>query len=190
MLGARRPYGYINQEPLLAMCEVIDAANINLKSFDDEIYRKLNGGTLKPVLQTLKTLAEQNVHLEITTLIVPDYVDDPEMIRSMCKWITENLGVDHPLHFLRFFPQYKLDRLPPTPVPMLEKMRDIAMEEGIRYVYIGNVPDHEANHTWCHDCGELLIKRRGYDISTPGLSEGACRYCGAEIPGMWSRKGA
>ncbi|MCF8110673.1 MAG: AmmeMemoRadiSam system radical SAM enzyme [Desulfobacteraceae bacterium] len=179
--------GYINREPLLKLCKAVDAANINLKSFDDKIYRKLNGGTLKPVLETLKTLAEQNVHLEITTLVVPDYVDDPAMIRSMCKWIAKNLGVNHPLHFLRFFPHYKLDRLPPTPVPVLENMRTIAMEEGIRYVYIGNVPGHEANHTWCHSCGELLIERHGYEISVPGLSNGKCSACNAEIPGIWNR---
>lgn len=178
--------GYINRDPLLALCETLDAANINLKSFDDKIYRKLNGGTLRPVLETLKTLAGQNVHLEITTLIVPDYVDDPDMIRSMCKWITDDLGPDHPLHFLRFFPHYKLDRLPPTPVAVLEEMRSIAMEEGIRYVYIGNVPGHDANHTWCHNCGELLIERRGYNISASGISKGICKSCDTKIPGIWN----
>ncbi|MBS3809218.1 MAG: AmmeMemoRadiSam system radical SAM enzyme [Desulfobacterales bacterium] len=180
--------GYINQEPLLALCEVIDAANINLKSFDDKLYRKLNGGRLQPVLDTFRTLNEQNVHFEMTTLVVPGYVDDPEMIRNMCKWITDNLGGGHPLHFLRFIPHYKLDRLPPTPVSTLEQMRQIAMEEGIRYVYIGNVPGHEANHTWCHNCGKLLIKRQGYDLSLPGLEDGRCRFCDTEIPGVWNKK--
>lgn len=178
--------GYVNRDPLLELCRVIDAANINLKSFDDETYRKLNGGRLKPVLETLKTLADQGVHLEITTLIIPDYVDDPEMIRSMCRWITNNLGPDHPLHLLRFFPQYKLDRLPPTPVQLLEKMRETAMEEGIRYVYIGNVAGHEANHTWCHNCGEMLVRRQGYNVTTPGLSEGRCASCDTAIPGVFS----
>ncbi|MGM0788213.1 MAG: AmmeMemoRadiSam system radical SAM enzyme [Thermodesulfobacteriota bacterium] len=178
--------GYVNREPLRELCRVIDAANINLKSFDDETYRKLNGGRLKPVLQTLKTLADQGVHLEITTLIVPDYVDNPEMIRSMCKWITDNLGPNHPLHFLRFFPQYKLDRLPPTPVQLLEKMRDTAMEEGIRYVYIGNAAGHEANNTWCHNCGEMLVRRQGYNVTTPGLSEGRCASCDTAIPGVFN----
>lgn len=180
--------GYVNRDPLADLCEILDGANINLKSFDDKIYRKLNGGRLKPVLETLKTLDEKNVHFEITTLIVPDYVDDPEMIRSMCKWITDNLGSNHPLHFLRFFPHYKLDRLPPTPVALLEQMREIAMEEGIRYVYTGNVPDHEANHTWCHNCGELLVRRSGYEVSTSGLSDGRCKSCNTRIPGVWNSK--
>lgn len=179
--------GYVNPEPLLALCKFIDAANINLKSFDDELYRKLNGGRLKPVLETFKALDGQGIHFEMTTLVVPGYVDDPEMIRSMCKWIVDNLGVNHPLHFLRFFPQYKLDRLPPTPVSTLERFREIAMEEGIRYVYIGNVPGHEANHTYCHDCKKLLVRRNGYAVSLPGLSGGRCRYCNAEIPGVWNK---
>ena len=180
--------GYVNREPLLALCDVLDAANINLKSFDDKLYRKLNGGRLQPVLDTFKTLNEQNVHFEITTLLVPGYVDDPDMIREMCKWITDNLGVNHPLHFLRFYPHYKLDRLPPTPVPTMEKMREIAMEEGIRYVYIGNVPGHAANHTYCHNCGEMIIKRQGYEVSAAGMSGSRCRFCDTRIPGVWNEE--
>ncbi|MFP3981674.1 MAG: AmmeMemoRadiSam system radical SAM enzyme [Desulfobacterales bacterium] len=180
--------GYVNREPLLALCEVLDAANVNLKSFDDKLYRKLNGGRLQPVLDTFRTLNKQNVHFEMTTLIVPGYVDDPEMFRDMCKWITDNLGVNHPLHFLRFYPHYKLDRLPPTPVSTMEQMREIAMEEGIRYVYIGNVPGHDANHTYCHNCGEMIIKRQGYEVSAAGLSGGSCKFCEAEIPGVWNQE--
>jgi len=177
--------GYINTAPLLALCHVLNAANINLKSYDDAIYRKLNGGRLAPVLHTLKTLDERKVHFEITTLVVPEYVDDAEMIKAMCNWILENLGPNHPLHFLRFFPQYKLDRLPPTPVSVLTRFRTIAMQQGIRYVYVGNVPNHEGNHTYCHACGRLLIQRNGYVITIHDLVDGRCRHCNAEIPGVW-----
>ncbi|MBW1841233.1 MAG: AmmeMemoRadiSam system radical SAM enzyme, partial [Deltaproteobacteria bacterium] len=139
--------GYINRKPLLELCKVLDAANINLKSLDDNIYRKLNGGRLQPVLNTFKTLHEQGVHFEMTNLVVPGYVDDEEMVRQMCQWILDNLGPDYPLHFLRFFPKYKLDRLPPTPVSTLIRLREVAMAEGIRYAYVGNVPRHEGNNT-------------------------------------------
>jgi pyruvate formate lyase activating enzyme len=177
--------GYINPEPLSALCEVLDAANVNLKSFDNGTYQKLNGGTLEPVLNTFKTLHERGVHFEMTTLVVPGYVDDSKMIKKMCQWIVSNLGPDHPLHFLRFFPQYKLDRLPPTPVSVLTNFREIAMATGIRYVYVGNVPGHEGNHTYCHQCGKLLIERNGYHIPTNNIENNKCRFCKSTIPGRW-----
>jgi len=180
--------GYINKEPLLELSKVLDAANINLKAFDDAVYRRLNGGTLQPVLETCKTLNKANVHLEITNLVVPGYVDDDDMVKRMCAWITTNIGPDHPLHFLRFFPKYKLDRLAPTPVSTLTRFRELAMKEGIRYVYIGNVPGHEGSHTYCHNCGKLLIKREGYAIPVYHLSDGRCRFCNTKIPGVWDKK--
>ncbi len=177
--------GYINPTPLKLLSKYLDAANINLKSFSDEIYRKLNGGKLNPVLETLKILSKEGVWLEITTLMVPNYVDDLEMIRRMCGWIVKELGPDHPLHFLRFFPHYRLNRLPPTPIDILEKAREISMNEGIRYVYIGNVPGHSATNTYCHHCKALLIERKGYEIRILGLKEGRCKSCNTSIPGRW-----
>jgi pyruvate formate lyase activating enzyme len=177
--------GYINIDPLLALCDVLDAANVNLKSFDNKTYQKLNGGNLDPVLNTFKTLHKKGVHFEITTLVVPGYVDDEKMIKAMCQWIINNLGPDHPMHFLRFFPQYKLDRLYPTPVSVLTNCRKIAMDSGIRYVYVGNVPGHEGNHTYCHQCGKMLIKRKGYKIPTYHIKKNKCEFCNTRIPGIW-----
>ena len=177
--------GYINKKPLLEFCKVLDGANVNLKSFSDAIYRKLNGGRLQPVLNTFKTLHEQKVHFEITNLAVPGYTDDPDMVKKMCEWILKNLGTDHPLHFLRFFPRYKLDRLPPTPVSTLTRLRELALQEGIRYVYLGNVPGHEGNNTYCHNCKKLLIERQGYYIPTYNLTGNQCKFCNTVIPGVW-----
>jgi pyruvate formate lyase activating enzyme len=177
--------GYINKKPLLRLAPKIDGANINLKSFEDRIYRCLNGGRLQPVLDTFKTLHGEGVWFEMTTLVVPTYVDDEEMIKRMCGWILRELGPDHPLHFLRFFPQYKLKRLPPTPVRTLERFRDLALGAGIHYVYIGNVPGHPGCHTYCHNCGKILIERKGYFLSQVNLEEGCCKFCRTPIPGRW-----
>jgi len=177
--------GFINKKPLLELCKVLHAANIDLKSIDDAIYRKLNGGYLKPVLRTLMTLNEQGIHFEIATLVIPGYVDDPEMLKQMCGWILNNLGPDYPLHFLRFFPKYKLDRLSPTPISTLTRIRELALAEGIQYVYVGNVTDHEGNHTYCHNCKKLLIERQGYSIPTYNLKGNQCKFCNTSIPGVW-----
>jgi len=178
--------GYINKEPLIRLCRYLDGANVNLKSFDDRIYRSLNGGTLEPVLNTFKTMHQEGVWFEITTLIVPTYVDKPDMIKRMCGWILRELGPDYPLHLLRFFPRYKLTRLPATPISMLEELRELALREGIRYVYLGNVPGHKGSHTYCHNCHKILIDRKGYFIAQYNLKDGRCKYCGTLIPGRWA----
>ena len=177
--------GYINKKPLLELCKVLNAANIDFKSLDDTINRKLNGGRLKPVLNTLKTLHENKIHFEMATLVVPGYTDDTEMIKKMCGWILTNLGPDYPLHFLRFFSKYKLDRLPPTPVSTLIRLRELAMTEGVRYVYVGNIPGHKGNNTYCHNCKRLLIKRQGFFIPTYNLENNRCKFCKTVIPGVW-----
>lgn len=178
--------GYINRKPLLALCKYLDAANINLKSYENSIYLALNGGTLWPVLNAFKTLHQEGVWFEMTTLVVPTYVDDSDMIKRMCGWILEELGPDYPLHFLRFFPQYKLTRLPSTPIKTLEQFRSLALKEGIHYVYLGNVPGHEGCHTYCHNCGRILIERKGYFLGQFNMEKGHCIFCKTKIPGRWT----
>ena len=178
--------GYINEEPLRRLCRVMDAANIDLKSFDDGIYRKLNGASLSPVLRTLKIFKEEGVWLEITNLVIPTWTDDLAMIRRMCEWLSGNGLADCPLHFSRFTPLYKLNQLPSTPVGTLEKAREIALKAGIRYPYIGNVPGHQAESTYCHKCGKRVIERRGFSILENAITGGKCRFCGENIPGVWS----
>ena len=124
----------------MELCQVIDAANVNLKSFSEEIYRDLNTGKLEPILATLKTLKRQGVWFEVTNLVVPTYTDKPEMIRRMCDWLVENLGPDYPLHFSRFHPAHKLTHLPPTPVDMLLEAREVARSAGLHFVYVGQLP--------------------------------------------------
>ena len=182
--------GYINKGPLLKLARYLDGANIDFKSLDNRIYQYLNGGTLQPVLNTFKTLHGEGVWFKIATLVVPTYVDDPEMVKKMCGWILKELGPDYPLHFLRFFPQYKLTRLPPSPVKILEQFRDLALKEGIRYVYLGNVPGHEGCHTYCHNCRKILIERRGYALSKFNIENGLCKFCKTSIPGRWEIKQA
>jgi pyruvate formate lyase activating enzyme len=138
------------------------------------------------VLNTLQILHEQGVWLEITTLVVPTYVENPEMIKRMCGWILKQLGPDYPLHLLRFFPQYRLTRLPPTPVATLEKLRDTAMKEGIHYVYLGNVPGHQGCNSYCPKCGRILVERNGYVLKQVNLNNGHCKFCNHVIPGRWA----
>jgi pyruvate formate lyase activating enzyme len=177
--------GFINEAPLRKLCTVLDAANIDLKSYDDAIYKKLNAGRLEPVLRSLKIFHEEGVWLEITNLVIPGWTDNLKMIEEMCKWIVKNNLSDCPLHFSRFTPLYKLNQLPTTPVKTLEKAREIALNTGIKYVYVGNVPAHPAENTFCHNCKKLIIERRGYRIAAFSIVSGKCAFCGTKIPGVW-----
>jgi len=177
--------GYINQKPLDDLCKVLDAANVDLKSFKDDIYRNLNSGTLQPVLDSLKTLHKNNVWFEITNLVIPSWTDDLDMIRDMSVWIVKNLGPDYPLHFSRFHPLHKLTHLPQTSVNILEKARKVALDTGIKFVYLGNVAGHEASNTYCPSCEKVIIRRKGYSTELIGLQDGFCKFCGEKIAGVW-----
>jgi pyruvate formate lyase activating enzyme len=176
---------YISQAALNRLCDVIDAASVNLKSFSDKIYWDLNGGHLEPVLETFKTLHRRGIWMEIINLVIPTYTDDMEMIKSMCGWITDNLGTDYPLHFSRFTPQYKLVHLPPTPVETLEQAKEVASRLGLHHVYIGNVPGG-SDRTICPNCNETVVRRRGYTLLANHVKEGKCTFCGTSIGGRWN----
>ena len=178
--------GFINERPLRDLSKYLDAANINLKSFSEEIYAKLNGGSLQPILNTLKILKAEGVWLEITNLIVPGWTDDMSMIREMCEWLVSNGFADNPLHFNRFHPLYKLTSLPFTPLASLENAREIALKTGIHYVYIGNVPGHSAESTYCPNCKKIVIERRGFTILANNLKKDACKFCNTTIAGVWA----
>jgi pyruvate formate lyase activating enzyme len=179
--------GHIKPEPLADLCQYLDAANVNLKSFDDNIYRTLNDGGLQPVLDTLKTLKERGVWFEVTNLIVPTYTDKIEMIARMCDWLVQHIGPNYPLHFSRFHPQYKLTHLPPTPLQILLQARDTARKAGLRYVYIGNVgPVDGAETTFCPGCKKAVVEREIFSVESNNVKQGKCGFCGTAIAGVWA----
>ena len=163
----------------------LDAANINLKSFSNDIYLRLNAGKLQPVLDTLVTLKQYHVWLEITNLIIPSWTDDYEMISRMCDWLVANGFSEYPLHFNRFFPLYKLTQLPATPVNTLLKAKAIAEKAGCKYVYVGNTPEIGYENTYCPQCKKLVVERKGYALVTNNLEHGKCKFCGKLINGVW-----
>ena len=177
--------GYYSPEAIKTLCGNIDAIKIDLKSFSDSYYRNICGASLAPVLETLTSIKNTGLWLEIVYLMVPTLNDDPVMIREMARWLVENLGTDVPIHFSRFHPAYRLSNLPPTPVASLETAWEICREEGIRYAYIGNVPGHRAENTFCHNCGKKIISRRGYSIQAIDIFDGKCLHCKSAIPGLW-----
>jgi pyruvate formate lyase activating enzyme len=179
--------GYINAEPLRELLKYMDAVNIDLKGFTEEFYAKIGLlAQLKPVLETLKIIKENGIWLEITNLLIPGFNDDPKKIKEMCIWIKENLGDEVPLHFSRFIPNYKLQNLPPTPIEKLEEAYKIAKEVGLKYVYIGNVPGHAGENTYCPNCGKIIVKRIGYEILENNIKDGKCKFCGYKIAGRWT----
>ncbi len=178
--------GYIHEEPLKNLCKYIDAANIDLKSFDNAIYLKLNGVSLQPILNTLKIIKQEGVWLEITNLVIPTWTDNLDMIKKMCDWLFQNGLSDNPLHFSRFNPLYKLTQLPSTPVETLEKARQIALNAGLKYVYIGNVPGSEGQNTYCPKCKKIVVERKGFRMMQNHIKNNKCEYCSQVISGLWS----
>lgn len=175
--------GYITEEALREVAPYLHAANIDLKSFSDEFYRKNCGARLKPVLEAIKLHKQFGIWIEITTLIIPNINDSEENLTDIAEFIVD-VGEEIPWHVSGFYPAYELIDLPPTPIRTLRKARDIGLKAGLRYVYQGNVPG-EGENTYCYNCNKPLIERYGYRIAENRIVESACPSCGAEINGVW-----
>lgn len=187
--GIRNMYhsnGSLNPEPVEGLSSYLDAADIDLKGFTQDFYTEVCAGYLDTVLNTLKILKKNGVWLEITNLVIPTLNDDLARINEMCAWIKENLGAEVPLHFSRFWPMYKLTSLYPTPVETLDRAREAALGQGLKYVYIGNVPGHPGENTYCPGCKKALIERSGFTVLSNHVVGGKCDSCGARIAGVWS----
>jgi len=177
---------HINPEPLQDLTKVVDAIKIDLKAFSEESYSNYVRGKLEPVLEAIKIVHKSKAWLEIVYLVIPTLNDSVKEIRKMCLWLMKEIGPDVPLHFSRFHPMYLMKNLPPTPVSTLERARKVALEEGHHYVYIGNVPGHKAESTFCPACNNIIIQRVGYQIKKIELKGERCKFCNTPIPGVWS----
>lgn len=178
--------GFMNEAPLAEMIEVLDGIKIDLKGFSPAFYREVSGAELAPVLRSIKQVARSGRHLEIVNLVVPTLNDSPAMLTELSKWIAGEAGPDVPVHFTRFHPDYQLQNLPPTPVATLERAREAAMKEGIHYAYVGNVPGHPGNNTYCPKCGKVCVARSGLFVTGIKMKNGCCAACGTKIPGVWA----
>jgi len=178
--------GFQQREPMEKLLTVLDGVKIDFKAFTEKYYRETCNGRLKPVLDTLLLLKEKKMWFEMVMLVVPTLNDDRNDITAMCEWIVDKLGPDVPIHFTRFHPEYKLRNLPRTPVKTIEMARQVAIDAGIHYAYLGNVPQHEGENTYCPGCGEMLIRRVGYIIRDMKVKDGKCPVCNVSIAGVWS----
>ena len=178
--------GFMNSEPLKEMCGLLDAIKIDLKGYSEDFYRNVCSAELRPVLNSIRQIARSSVHLELVNLVVPTLNDSDKMMAGLSDWIMGEIGPDVPVHFTRFHPDYQLQNLPPTPVATLERSRNYAMSRGIRYAYVGNVPDHAGNHTYCPACGKAVIKRNSFFITEMNVVRGNCKFCGRSIAGIWT----
>jgi pyruvate formate lyase activating enzyme len=189
--------GEICPEPRREFFAAMDAANVDLKAFTEAFYKKICGGELQPVLDTLEYLAhETDVWIELTTLLIPGENDSSAEIDDMTSWVVETLGPEVPMHFTAFHPDFKMKDRPPTPPEALSRARRVALENGVRYAYTGNVVDPKGGSTYCHECGQLLIGRDWYQLTAWNLDdEGKCVGCGTQCagrfdgpPGTWGAR--
>ncbi|WP_339801940.1 AmmeMemoRadiSam system radical SAM enzyme [uncultured Marinobacter sp.] len=189
--------GYVTEEPRREFYQYMDAANVDLKAFTERFYHKITGGHLQPVLDTLEYIKhETDVWLELTTLLIPGENDSDQELNEMTRWVAQKLGPDVPMHFTAFHPDWKMMDTPPTPPTTVTRARKIAMENGIRYAYTGNVHDQSGGSTYCHNCSELLIGRDWYVLGAWNLTDdGHCKFCDTAcagvfegLPGHWGAR--
>jgi pyruvate formate lyase activating enzyme len=180
--------GYITDGPLRKISPYLDAANIDLKAFTEGFYKKICGARLQPVLDAIRLYRELNIWIELTTLIIPTHNDSPHELEQIASFIRE-LGPDIPWHITAYHPTYRLTDQPRTPVKTLIQAREIGLRMGLRYVYIGNVPEEQGENTYCYNCGELLIERCGFSVRKNRLRSGDCPECRVQIAGVYSQEG-
>jgi pyruvate formate lyase activating enzyme len=178
--------GSIREEPLRDLGAVLAAYKVDLKAFSEKTYREMCSGDLKAVQGTLRRLAKAKVWTEIVTLLIPTVNDSEAEVRSLARFVRDEVGKETPLHFTRFHPTYRLTNLPPTPVATLERAREIALAEGLPFAYVGNVPGHPGESTYCPGCRARLIRRVGMATLENRLKKGSCPDCGRAIPGVWA----
>ncbi len=178
--------GYIQEAPQRELARSLLAYKIDLKGFSERFYRDVCDGRLQPVLDGMVRVKQEKCWLEIVTLIIPTLNDDSAELKQLAVWVRDNLGCDVPLHFTRFMPLYRLRNLPRTPVSTLEKARQIALDAGLRFVYVGNVPGHPGENTYCPHCQTVLVRRFGMSATVEALHNGKCAKCGETIPGVWA----
>ena len=177
--------GFIQQEPLKKLCQSVDAIKVDLKAFSEKYYKEVVNGELKPVLDAIVTMRKMGIWTELVYLVVPALNDGEAEFRALAQWVKSNLGADVPLHFSRFYPQYLLKNLPPTPLETLERAKGIADAEGLHYVYLGNTPGNPAENTYCPKCRRAVIERIGYTVKKMHMRKGNCEYCQQSIAGVW-----
>ena len=175
--------GYMSSEAARQIAPYLDAINIDLKAFTDKFYKEVCGARLNPVLETILLMKELDVWVEVTTLIIPGLNDGEQELRDIARFV-KSVGPEIPWHVSQFYPAYKLVDRPSTPVATLRRAREIGMEEGLHYVYEGNVPGEEGENTHCYACGAMLIERYGLTLTRNRLENGKCPECGAKIDGV------
>lgn len=178
--------GFLEEGPWDELMDITDAANIDVKGFSEEFYRKVTGGSLAPVLRNVEAAVRKGVHVELAYLIIPGFNDDGAQLKGFCDWVVTSLGHDIPVHFTRFHPDHKLLHVPPTPDRTMEMARDLARERGTNYVYLGNVLDREGGSTRCPNCSNVVVSREGFSSVVKGIKDGKCSRCGTSIAGIWS----
>jgi pyruvate formate lyase activating enzyme len=176
--------GYATPEAIGLLATVLDAANVDLKSFDDAFYRKLCGARLVHVLEALEGYRRAGVWLEVTTLVIPGENDDPGELRYLATWLVDHLGAETPWHVSRFYPAYRMQDHPPTPLATLRRAAEIGREAGLRHVYVGNAPELAMEDTHCAGCDALLVARSGYRVVRRLLDDGTCPRCGRALAGQ------
>ncbi|HOJ96536.1 MAG TPA: AmmeMemoRadiSam system radical SAM enzyme [Methanospirillum sp.] len=172
--------GYMTEDALTDLAPDLDAWRVDIKAFTEEFYHKICRARLQPVLDTTIRARELGLHIEIVHLMIPGLNDDPVETGRLISWVIDNLGADTPVHFTRFHPDFQMQEIPATPIRTLERAFHLAKEKGLRYPYLGNVPGHEYEQTWCPHCNNLLIGRSGYSIGPIHLHQGKCAHCGKE----------